>query len=290
MKIAIYGNSYQEDYLNHLSDFLEALSRSGIKVEIESKFYNYLKQSLSDEIPADGVIIGNDFQADMAISIGGDGTFLRTARWVGNKQIPILGINTGHLGYLADITVDEMTAAIDDLKNGLYKVEARSLIEVTSTRKEAIVDWNYALNEVAVVKQDTSSMISVETMVDDVELATYKGDGLIVATPTGSTGYNLSVGGPIVEPTAPNWIISPIAAHALTMRPLVVSDLRELTITTTSRATNYRVSLDGRSVTLPVGTTIKLRKAPFVINVVQRTKHNFGETLRNKLLWGVDKR
>ena len=245
MKIAIYGNSYQEDYLNHLYDFLEALSRLGIKVEIESKFYNYLKQSLSDEIPADGVIIGNDFQADMAISIGGDGTFLRTARWVGNKQIPILGINTGHLGYLADITVDEMTAAIDDLKNGLYKVEARSLIEVTSTRKEAIVDWNYALNEVAVVKQDTSSMISVETMVDDVELATYKGDGLIVATPTGSTGYNLSVGGPIVEPTAPNWIISPIAAHALTMRPLVVSDSRELTSTTTSRATNYRVSLDG---------------------------------------------
>ena len=290
MRIAIYGNNYQNDYSSQLSCFINALINANIKVGIESTFYNYLCRVLPASPQIDEVIIGRDFEADMAISIGGDGTFLRTARWVGDKQIPILGINTGHLGYLADITVDEMITAIDDLKKGLYKVEARSLIEVTSTRKEAIVDWNYALNEVAVVKQDTSSMIWVEAKVDDVDLATYKGDGLIVSTPTGSTGYNLSVGGPIVEPTAPNWIISPIAAHALTMRPLVVSDSRELTITTTSRATNYRVSLDGRSVTLPVGTTIKLRKAPFVVKVVQRTKHNFGETLRNKLLWGVDKR
>ena len=290
MRIAIFGHMYQEDYVSQLTDFLDELSHSGIEVEMESRFYNYLKGLLPGDIPVDGIIVGDDFEADMAISIGGDGTFLRTARWVGSKQIPILGINTGHLGYLADITVDEMIGAVDDLKNGLYKVENRALIEVTSTRKEAIVDWNYALNEVAIIKQDTASMIEVETMVNDVELATYKGDGLIVSTPTGSTGYNLSVGGPIVEPTAPNWIISPIAAHSLTMRPLVVSDSRELTITTTSRATNYRVSLDGRSVTLPVGSTIKLRKAPFVVKVVQRLKHNFGSTLRNKLLWGVDKR
>ena len=290
MKIAIYGNMYQEDYLKQLSEFLEALSQSDIKVEMESRFYNYLCRLLPQEPQVDGVILGSDFEADMAISIGGDGTFLRTARWVGDKEIPILGINTGHLGYLADITVDEMIGAVDDLKNGLYKIETRSLIEVTSTRKEAIIDWNYALNEVAILKQDTSSMISVATKVNDVDLATYLGDGLIISTPTGSTGYNLSVGGPIVEPTAPNWIISPIAAHSLTMRPLVVGDSHELTITTTSRATNYRVSLDGRSVTLPVGSTIKLRKAPCVTKVVQRTKHNFGETLRNKLLWGVDKR
>ena len=281
---------YQEDYLKQLSEFLEALSQSDIKVEMESRFYNYLCRLLPQEPQVDGVIVGSDFEADMAISIGGDGTFLRTARWVGDKEIPILGINTGHLGYLADITVDEMIGAVEDLKNGLYKIETRSLIEVTSSRKEAIIDWNYALNEVAILKQDTSSMISVATKVNDVDLATYLGDGLIIATPTGSTGYNLSVGGPIVEPTAPNWIISPIAAHSLTMRPLVVGDSHELTITTTSRATNYRVSLDGRSVTLPVGSTIKLRKAPFVTKVVQRTKHNFGETLRNKLLWGVDKR
>ena len=284
MKIAIYGNMYQEDYLKQLSEFLEALSQSDIKVEMESRFYNYLCRLLPQEPQVDGVIVGSDFEADMAISIGGDGTFLRTARWVGDKEIPILGINTGHLGYLADITVDEMIGAVEDLKNGLYKIETRSLIEVTSSRKEAIIDWNYALNEVAILKQDTSSMISVATKVNDVDLATYLGDGLIIATPTGSTGYNLSVGGPIVEPTAPNWIISPIAAHSLTMRPLVVGDSHELTITTTSRATNYRVSLDGRSVTLPVGSTIKLRKAPFVTKVVQRTKHNFGETLRNKLL------
>ncbi len=290
MRVAIYGNLYQEDYVDHLYEFLDALALSGIKVEMESAFYNYLSRLLPQKPQVDGVIVGRDFDADMAISIGGDGTFLRTARWVGDKQIPILGINTGHLGYLADVTVDEMIVAVDDLKTGKYKVEPRALIEVTSPRKEAIVEWNYALNEVAVIKQDTSSMIAVEVKVNDVDLAVYKGDGLIVSTPTGSTGYNLSVGGPIVEPTAPNWIVSPIAAHSLTMRPLVVSDSRELTITTTSRATNYRVSLDGRSVTLPVGTTIKLRKAPFVVKVVQRLRHNFGDTLRNKLLWGVDKR
>lgn len=290
MRVAIYGNLYQEDYVDHLYEFLDALALSGIKVEMESAFYNYLSRLLPQQPQVDGVIVGRDFDADMAISIGGDGTFLRTARWVGDKQIPILGINTGHLGYLADVTVDEMIMAVDDLKTGKYKVENRALIEVTSPRKEAIVEWNYALNEVAVIKQDTSSMIAVEVKVNDVDLAVYKGDGLIVSTPTGSTGYNISVGGPIVEPTAPNWIVSPIAAHSLTMRPLVVSDSRELTITTTSRATNYRVSLDGRSVTLPVGTTIKLRKAPFVVKVVQRLRHNFGDTLRNKLLWGVDKR
>lgn len=290
MRVAIYGNLYQEDYVDHLYEFLDALALSGIKVEMESAFYNYLSRLLPQQPQVDGVIVGRDFDADMAISIGGDGTFLRTARWVGDKQIPILGINTGHLGYLADVTVDEMIMAVDDLKTGKYKVENRALIEVTSPRKEAIVEWNYALNEVAVIKQDTSSMIAVEVKVNDVDLAVYKGDGLIVSTPTGSTGYNLSVGGPIIEPTAPNWIVSPIAAHSLTMRPLVVSDSRELTITTSSRATNYRVSLDGRSVTLPVGTTIKLRKAPFVVKVVQRLRHNFGDTLRNKLLWGVDKR
>lgn len=290
MKIAIYGNMYQEDYLGHLSDFLDALSHSGITVEMETTFYNYLCRVLQCQPQVDTVIVGKDVDADMAVSIGGDGTFLRTARWVGNKQIPILGINTGHLGYLADVTVDEMITAVDDLKNGLYKVEDRSLIEVTSLRKEAIVDWSYALNEVAIIKQDTSSMISVEAKINDADLATYLGDGLIISTPTGSTGYNLSVGGPIVEPTAPNWVISPIAAHSLNMRPLVVSDSSELTITTTSRATNYRVSLDGRSVTLPVGSSIKLRKAPFVVKVVQRQKHNFTDTLRNKLLWGVDKR
>lgn len=290
MKVAIYGNMYQENYLNQLSNFLDALSHSEIKIEMESTFYNYLSRLLPQPPMVDAVIVGKDFEADMAISIGGDGTFLRTARWVGEKQIPILGINTGHLGYLADITVDDMIPAVDDLKNGLYKIENRSLIEVTSMRKEAIVDWNYALNEVAILKQDTSSMISVETQINDAALATYLGDGLIISTPTGSTGYNLSVGGPILEPTAPNWVISPIAAHSLTMRPLVISDSSELTITTSSRATSYRVSLDGRSVTLPVGSTIKIRKAPFVVKVVQRMKHNFTETLRNKLLWGVDNR
>lgn len=289
MRIAIYGNNYQNDYSSQLSCFINALINADIKVGIESTFYNYLCRVLPASPQIDEVIIGRDFEADMAISIGGDGTFLRTARWVGDKQIPILGINTGHLGYLADVQISESETILDDITTGNYKIEERSLIEVVSSNAE-LDNWPFALNEVAILKQDTASMISIKTEINDVVLNTYIGDGLIISTPTGSTGYNLSVGGPIIEPTAPNWVISPIAAHSLTIRPLVVSNESVIKATTTSRATNYRLSLDGRSITLPEGSSITLRKAPFSIKVAQRLKHHFTDTLRNKLLWGIDKR
>jgi NAD+ kinase len=200
-----------------------------------------------------------------------------------------MGINTGHLGYLADVQISESETILDDITTGNYKIEERSLIEVVSSNAE-LDNWPFALNEVAILKQDTASMISIKTEINDVVLNTYIGDGLIISTPTGSTGYNLSVGGPIIEPTAPNWVISPIAAHSLTMRPLVVSNESVIKATTTSRATNYRLSLDGRSITLPEGSSITLRKAPFGIKVAQRLNHHFTDTLRNKLLWGIDKR
>ncbi len=255
---------------------------------MEYTFYNYLCRMLPDAPHVDHIIKGDRFDADIALSIGGDGTFLRTAQRVADKGIPIIGINTGHLGYLADVTIDECHDMFDDIINRRYKIEDRSLIEV-ATSCHNFDGWKYALNEVAILKQDTASMISVKTLINGAELATYRGDGLIISTPTGSTGYNLSVGGPIIEPCAPNWVISPIAAHSLTMRPLVISDQRVLTITTTSRAQNYRLSLDGRSVTLPVESVITLRKAPFTIKLAQRHIHHFTDTLRNKLLWGIDK-
>jgi NAD+ kinase len=173
--------------------------------------------------------------------------------------------------------------------SGEYLIEKRSLISVEGV-SELENRNRYALNEVAILKQDNASMITLETTVGGRLLANYRGDGLILATPTGSTGYNLSVGGPIIEPTAPNWVISPIAAHSLTIRPLVVSNESVIKATTTSRATNYRLSLDGRSITLPEGSSITLRKAPFGIKVAQRLNHHFTDTLRNKLLWGIDKR
>ncbi|MDE6489755.1 MAG: NAD(+)/NADH kinase, partial [Muribaculaceae bacterium] len=252
--------------------------------------YDYLSDSL--HIVMNRVSVadpGDNITADMALSIGGDGTFLRTAQWIGDRQIPILGINTGHLGYLAEIRLSEAPAMIADILAGNYNVEPRSLLEAIIPDCPADY-WPYALNEAAILKKDTSSMITAHTAINGTDLTTYLGDGLIISTPTGSTGYNLSVGGPIIQPTAPNWVISPIAAHSLTMRPLVTSDNERLSVTTTSRAGSYLLSLDGRSLSLQSGTTVEIRRAPFSVHIVQRPGHNFASTLRAKLLWGIDNR
>ncbi|MBQ8774103.1 MAG: NAD kinase [Muribaculaceae bacterium] len=289
MRIAIYGNNYQDDHIDDLCALFGALSTCDVSIGMEWSFYNYMCRVLPIAPKVDRLIQGGDFDADLVLSIGGDGTFLRAAQWVGNKEIPILGINTGHLGYMADVTTDDIESALDDLFNGNYRIERRTMIEVDVPGM--LIDlWPYALNEVAIQKQDTSSMISVEAYINGDYLATYTSDGLIVSTPTGSTGYNLSVGGPIVEPSTPGWVVSPIAAHSLTMRPLVVSDSSRIEIVTRSRAQAYRLSLDGRSLTLPVGTKVVLCRAPFVTRVVKRKGVNFTDTLRGKLLWGVDKR
>jgi len=289
MRIAVFGNRYQEAHIEELSTLFDLMSRHNVWVEMEESFYNYLCSVLTSPPEVNDLIKGDDFNAAIALSIGGDGTFLRTAQRVGEKEIPILGINTGHLGYLADVTVDEANDKLQNLLDGKYHVESRTMIAVTSP--DARLDlWRYALNEVAILKEDTSSMIEMEATVDDSHLATYLADGLIVSTPTGSTGYNLSVGGPIVAPSAPVWAISPVAAHSLTMRPLIVADDSVISVTTRSRSETYRISLDGRSQTLPVGTTIEMRRAPFVTRVIQRLDHRFTDTLRSKLLWGIDKR
>ncbi len=289
MRIAVFGNRYQEAHIEELSTLFDLMSRHNVWVEMEESFYNYLCSVLTSPPEVNDLIKGDDFNAAIALSIGGDGTFLRTAQRVGEKEIPILGINTGHLGYLADVTVNEANDKLQNLLDGKYHVESRTMIAVTSP--DAKLDlWRYALNEVAILKEDTSSMIEMEATVDDSHLATYLADGLIVSTPTGSTGYNLSVGGPIVAPSAPVWAISPVAAHSLTMRPLIVADDSVISVTTCSRSETYRISLDGRSQTLPVGTTIEMRRAPFVTRVIQRLDHRFTDTLRSKLLWGIDKR
>ncbi len=289
MRIAIYGNQYQNEHLADLAAFLEELSRRNVGIEMESSFFNYLCRVLPAPPPVQNTIDSRQFSAELALSIGGDGTFLRTAEWVADKAIPILGINTGHLGYLAAVPISEAVSMVEDVMEGRCQIEERALLRIEVVGHE-IEQWPYALNEVAVLKADTASMITVKARIAGRELATYLADGLIVSTPTGSTGYNLSVGGPIVEPTAPNWVISPISAHSLTMRPLVVSSDAVVDLLTTSRAQSYRVSIDGRAVTLPAGTAIRLSRATFAIRVVQRQGHTFASTLRHKLLWGLDSR
>ena len=290
MKIAVYGNRRQEAHIGQIEILLSSLRAHGYAIYMHPKIYDHLTAMSGHAPDVAGVIpVGADFSADMAISIGGDGTFLRTAEWVGSRQIPILGINTGHLGYLSDVSIDEAATLADELAAGNLVIESRSLIEVSLPYAPESF-WPFALNEVAVIKKDTASMIAVRTCIAGNELNTYVGDGLIVSTPTGSTGYNLSVGGPIIQPTAPNWVLSPVAAHSLTMRPLVISEDELLALTPTSRAGTFLLSLDGRSLSLPSGTVIKLRKAPFATRVIHRAGHNFAETLRSKLLWGIDNR
>ncbi len=289
MRIAVFGSDYQQKHVEHLAAIFRELARRNAWVAVEESFYRYLCRLLPEPPQVNDIITGDDFDAALVLSIGGDGTFLRTARCIGAREIPVLGINTGHLGYLADAGADEFATRIDDIFEGRFRIESRTMIAVTSDAPDFTADA-FALNEVAIMKKDTSSMIDMEAWIDGARLANYLADGLIVSTPTGSTGYNLSVGGPIVAPQAPVWVVSPIAAHSLSMRPLVVDDRSVISVITRSRSESYRVSLDGQSFSMNVGTTITMRRAPFVTKVVQSVNHRFVDTLRTKLLWGIDKR
>lgn len=262
--------------------FVNTLIGKGVHIVMHIKLYDSLSDTLGDS-PIE-VTDSSDFHADVVLSFGGDGTFLRTAMWVGSKEIPILGINTGHLGYLTTARAEDLDQVTDDLLQGHYTVEERSLLHVVSPSLDT---WPYALNEVVVNKNDTSSMVVVDTVIDGKPIASYRADGLIIASPTGSTAYNLSVGGPVVQPSAPVWVLSPIAAHSLSMRPLVVSDDSDISFTVDSRAGSFRLTLDGRTGTLPVGTTVKVRRAPFMVCVICRFGYEFPHALRTKLFWGI---
>lgn len=294
LKIAVFGKRRQShDDLPGIESLLENLDRAGAFVSMQRPFYDALTRLAGTPPPVDDIFEGGDFQADIALSIGGDGTFLRTARWVGAKQTPIIGFNTGHLGFLAEESLADAPRIIAAIAGGDVFIEPRSLLEVHAMGENvrgAIQGWAYALNEVTILRQDTASMISVNARLDDIPVACYQGDGLIISTPTGSTAYNLSVGGPIVQPTAPCWVLSPVAPHALTMRPLVVSDSHVIEITVESRADTYRLDLDGRSLTLDTSTGVRIRRAPFNVNVLHIKGHTFTDTLRSKLLWGVSRR
>lgn len=294
MKIAVFGKRRQSlEDAPLIYNLINTLSDCGVFVTVERLFFEAMSRLTGKPMDADDVFDADDFTADFAISIGGDGTFLRTARWVGEKETPIIGINTGHLGFLAEEPIATATGLIDDLLDGNYFIESRSLLEVHGVNgdiRSSLSGWAYALNEVAILRQDTASMITVDTKLDGMEVASYQGDGLIISTPTGSTAYNLSVGGPIVQPTAPCWVLSPIAPHSLTMRPLVVSDSHIIETTVESRADTYRISLDGRTLILPINVKLQVRRADFVVKVFHTKGHNFIDTLRAKMLWGISKR
>lgn len=284
MLIAIYGSRRQTPHAPQLQTLLHALAVGGAGIAMHPKLYEHLSGELGMSLP--GVTVADPYrspaEADLALSIGGDGTFLRTAAWVAETGTPILGINTGNLGYLSALGIDEAVAHTDYILEGDYIVEPRTLLHVQA---DGLHGWPYALNEAVVAKEDSASMITASATVGGRALTDYRADGLIVSTPTGSTAYNLSAGGPIVQPSAPCWVITPICAHSLGMRPLVISDDMEISLTVTGRCKAFRLSLDGRSVALPQGTTVTMRRAGFRTNIVQLRCNEFPAVLRSKLMF-----
>lgn len=284
MTIAIYGSRRQHKAISFLEQFLQSLIDHNIGILMHRKLYNHITEELGRPLPEQVTAVsGDDFEADLAVSLGGDGTFLRTAAWVGDKQIPIVGVNTGHLGYLTALSIDQLPGLLGMIERDSFLIERRSLIQVLSP---ALPFSPFALNEVTVAKEASASMISTQVEVNGMKLADYHADGLIISTPTGSTAYNLSAGGPIVQPTLEVVIITPLAPHSLAMRPLVADASATLRVVPGGRAPGVRLALDGRSLEIPTGTEIILTRAPFKTLVMQLATHPFAEALRDKLHWG----
>lgn len=235
------------------------------------------------------VFDNNQFEADFAISMGGDGTFLRTASVVGQKQIPILGINTGRLGFLADVNAQEIEHTIHALHDEDYAVDTRAVIQV-ETKGQELQGYNCALNDVAILKRDNASMISIRATIDGEYLTTYQADGLVVSTPTGSTAYSLSNGGPIIIPQTRVFSMTAVAPHSLNTRPLVIPETATLQIEVESRTHNFLVAIDGRSESMQDDTRLTLHLAPYKARIVKRPRQNHFQTLREKMMWGADMR
>tara|TARA_B100001063_G_C16778140_1_gene567673 strand:+ start:4172 stop:5053 length:882 start_codon:yes stop_codon:yes gene_type:complete len=291
MKIAIYGQNYAKDSTqNALEILVDVLLKYDAEIFVESDFL-----SQQHEVVLNNTALKTfsklDKSYDLLISIGGDGTILRAITYVRDLGIPIVGINTGRLGFLATIQTEEIESALAEIFNGDYKISERTLLSVTTQPKsEAIGETNFALNEIALSRKNTTSMITVETHLDDEYLTSYWADGLILSTPTGSTGYSLSCGGPVITPEANNFALTPIAPHNLSARPLIIPDKTKVTFKVDGREDQFLMSLDSRIVTLPNTTTVTVKKANFAIKMVERLQETFLDTLRKKLLWGEDRR
>lgn len=289
LTFAIFGNTYQAEKAAPITTVLHSILNIGGRIVIEEEFATFLHQVADLSAVPHATASNADIRADFAISIGGDGTFLNTARMVGQRHMPLIGINTGRLGFISDLLPQDTDQFFLCLKQGQYQIDERSLLQVSSDGNQLSCS-PVALNEIAVLKHDNSSMINIHAEVDDAYLATYMADGLIVSTPTGSTGYSLSVGGPIISPNSRSIVLSPIAAHSLSVRPIVLNNDVHITLSIHSRSHNFMIAIDGRSKSLPNETVLHIQTAPYRLRIVRPVHHSFFDTLRNKLLWGADKR
>lgn len=290
MKVAIYSQYKQKKTQKSFDLLIDVLLEHKVAIFIEAEFLTNLNEAIqnSSAIQSFKTL---DKSFDFLVSIGGDGTILRATTLVGDLDIPIVGINTGRLGFLATIQHDEIEEAISKILKNNYSISERTLLSVsTSEDNKEIETCNFALNEITVSRKNTTSMITVETQLNDEYLTSYWSDGLIVSTPTGSTGYSLSCGGPVITPDTTSFVLTPIAPHNLSARPLVIEDSTVITLKVSGREKEHLLSLDSRIATLSKNTTITIKKAPFTIKMMVLKNETFLDTLRKKLLWGEDKR
>lgn len=293
MKVGIYGQFYHKDSGEYILYLLENLHQFGVEIFVEKNFYKIFssKLKITKTYKTFDSYDDLDDSYDLFLSIGGDGTILRTITLVQDLNIPILGVNTGRLGFLATIQKEEIREAISKIVSKEFKVIERSVLAVeTSPTNDEILSMNFALNEVTVARKDTTSMITVKTHLNDEYLNSYWADGLIVATPTGSTGYSLSCGGPVITPNNNNFVLTPIAPHNLNARPLVIPDHTVIQLEVSGREDKHLISLDSRIATVDINSIITIKKAPFTVKLVELEGQSFLNTLRQKLLWGEDKR
>ena len=289
LTFAIFGNSFQPRKSQSLMRVLEFLRSKGASIIFDRTFYDFLTAEQNQELGNVGTFDGDDFNADYVISMGGDGTFLKAAVRVGIKSIPLIGINMGRLGFLADVLPGEVESALQAVLEGNYNIEEHTAIQI-STSGGDFDGCHYALNDIAVLKRDIASMIGIHTSIDGSFLVNYQADGLIVSTPTGSTAYSLSNGGPIIVPQTRTLCLTPVAPHSLNIRPIVISDSSTVTLEVESRSHNYLVAVDGRSYTMHEGSTVTISKASFVTRIVKPNGRRYFSSLRDKMMWGADKR
>ncbi|MDD3772800.1 MAG: NAD kinase [Weeksellaceae bacterium] len=291
MKIAIYGLKAELTQKKSFVDFFNELSKRNIHYTIEKEFKNILEKKLALSLKYNETFSSyEDLQEDVQLffTFGGDGTILSAATVIQNKNIPIVGVNTGRLGFLATINIEYLFDSLEGILNGNYKISKRSLIEVHSNQVK--IEFPFALNEVAVTRRETTSMITIDVSLNGEFLNSYWADGLIVSTPTGSTGYSLSCGGPIIHPENKNFVVTAIAPHNLNIRPFIISDDSILELNIKSREKKYFLSMDSRNKPLPTRVKLQLKKSDFQLFIIEPEEKTYLITLRDKMFWGSDKR
>jgi NAD+ kinase len=290
MKIAIHGKIFHKDIRKHIQELFDTIAKLDVNVQISSSFHKVLKKAIIKNIPENIYSDSTELEDnDFFLSLGGDGTLLESVTHIGEKETPILGINTGRLGFLATNAPDEIKSALKTVLSGYYSIEERSLLHL-ECNKNLFDGYNFALNDFTITKRDTASMITVHTYIDGEYLNSYWADGLIVATPTGSTGYSLSCGGPLILPRSNNFVITPVSPHNLTVRPMVISDDSVISFEIEGRSKNFLISLDSRSRVIDASVQLAISKERFKAKLIKINDQNFLNTLRSKLNWGWDAR